>query len=475
MENSELVFIAAPLMGHLVPEIEFARQLVSQNLQISISILIPKLPVPDHQITAFIQSLDGFNNRISIHELPSLDNALPPDCSKRSSLLLDPLSSLYRPIVKQFVEQRRQWIAGIVIDLFCVSIIDVAEELGFPSYIFFPSGVNWLSLLLQLELIEVDIPSAFGELPPESTPLKVAGYRNPVPLKVWPLMLLSKAASAHILRNVGRYRSTNGILVNSFTDLEPDLLLSLSENAQNPPVYAIGPVLDLDRRMRHDPILSWLDAHPPESVVFLCFGSIGSIEDDQIKQIAVGIERSGRRFLWSLRRLPSAGEDFNEALPAGFLERTAGVGKVIGWAPQKEVLAHAAVGAFVSHCGWNSVLESLWFGVPIVAWPMYAEQHLNAFLLVRELGIAVELTMEYLYDFGERKVNMVVMAEDVERGIRRMMEKKEGMEVRKKVKEMSRLAKKAMEIGGSSNESLGKFAKDVIKLQLRANECHRRN
>ncbi|KAF2319833.1 hypothetical protein GH714_019518 [Hevea brasiliensis] len=109
---------------------------------------------------------------------------------------------------------------------------------------------------------------------------------------------------------------------------------------------------------------------------------------------AAFLEHSGYRFLWSVRRPPPPGklaspsdyENPQEVLPEGFSERTAAIGKVIGWAPQAAILAHPAVGGFVSHCGWNSVLESLWFGVPIATWPMYGEQQFNAFEMVIELG-----------------------------------------------------------------------------------------
>lgn len=84
-------------------------------------------------------------------------------------------------------------------------------------------------------------------------------------------------------------------------------------------------------------------------------------------------------------------------LPKGFSDRTAQLGRVTGWAPQVAVLSHPAVGGFVSHVGWNSTMESLWCGVPIAAWPVYAEQHLNAFVLVKELELAIGIKM----DFGQ--------------------------------------------------------------------------
>ncbi|RCV37804.1 hypothetical protein SETIT_8G091600v2 [Setaria italica] len=136
-----------------------------------------------------------------------------------------------------------------------------------------------------------------------------------------------------------------------------------------PTVYPTGPPHECVR---------WLETQPPASVVLLCFGSMGSFTPPQVLEMAQGIERSGQHFLWVLRGPPAAGKGL--VWPAT--------------APQKEIVAHAAIGGFVTQCGWNSVLKSLWFGVPMVPWPLYAEQHLNAFTLVTDIGVAVAMEMD---------------------------------------------------------------------------------
>ncbi|KAD4178177.1 hypothetical protein E3N88_26768 [Mikania micrantha] len=141
------------------------------------------------------------------------------------------------------------------------------------------------------------------------------------------------------------------------------------------------------------------------------------------------------------------------------MKRTMGVGKVIGWAPQVALLAHEAVGGFVSHCGWNSLLESLWFGVPTAAWPLYAEQQMNAFEMVVELGLAVDLKLDYkidLFNPGARIV--IVTAEEIESGIRRLMEDNK---VRAKVKDMSKMCRETVVEGGSSYASVGYLIEEI--------------
>jgi UDP:flavonoid glycosyltransferase YjiC (YdhE family) len=128
---------------------------------------------------------------------------------------------------------------------------------------------------------------------------------------------------------------------------------------------------------------------------------------------------------------------------------------VCGWAPQIQVLAHRSVGGFVSHCGWNSILESLWYGVPVVTWPMYAEQQLNAFQMVNDLGLAIEMTLDYRMDSNE-----LVVADKIAKSVKSLME--EGSTVRNKVKAVSEASRKAVVEGGSSFAAFG----DLIEIML---------
>lgn len=178
--------------------------------------------------------------------------------------------------------------------------------------------------------------------------------------------------------------------------------------------------------------------------------------------------------MWSLRKSPPKGKvdipknynNYEEVLPKGFLERTKGFGKIIGWAPQVTILSHPSIGGFLSHCGWNSILESVHFGVPIAAWPLYAEQQMNAFLLVKELGLGVEIKMDYYVDFeGKNNKVDIVSAQEIENGLLKLMVKSEKNEVRKKVKETKEKSREAMEEGGSSYNSLGLLMKDVLHHQ----------
>lgn len=171
----------------------------------------------------------------------------------------------------------------------------------------------------------------------------------------------------------------------------------------------------------------------------------GSSHPAQVNEIATGLELSGQKFLWSLQV-----SDPEFEFPEEFLKRVSGKGVICKWSPQVEVLSHKAIGGFVSHCGWNSILESLWFGVPIVTWPLYAEQQLNAFGMVKELDLALEMRLDSRRDGGD-----IVMADEIARAVGSVMDN--GCLFRKKVKETSDNFKKCLMEGGSSFVSVRGF------------------
>ncbi|THU72242.1 hypothetical protein C4D60_Mb04t10010 [Musa balbisiana] len=208
--------------------------------------------------------------------------------------------------------------------------------------------------------------------------------------------------------------------------------------------------------------VAWLDEQPRGSVVFLCFGSMGMFSAEQIKEIAAGLERSGQRFLWVVRAPrsesqgpqgwgPQSEPDLEALVPEGFLERTEQRGFLAkSWAPQVEVLNHEAVGGFVTHCGWNSVLEAITAGVPMIGWPLYAEQGMNKVLLVEQMRVAVAM---------EGCAKELVAAEEVEARIRWLMESEGGRELRERAVATKQRAAAARREAGSSHQAL----LDVVK------------
>ncbi|KAK9678158.1 hypothetical protein RND81_11G191800 [Saponaria officinalis] len=481
--TQELVFVPTPGMGHIVSTLQLAKLILTSNPLISIYIYVISLPVHASKVSAYVDSQSRDNpypTRLTFVTLPPLLN--PPDPSSPTNFVT--IIDLHKPLIKQAVEDRvRAGLpkpVGFVLDMFCTGMLDIAKEMNVPAYIFFTSGASLLNLIFHAQSLadghrDIDLAAEFSK--PEFSAV-VPGFKNPVTSSAIPAVLQEKNGNELLLNFSRMFREMKGILVNTYVELESFGIQALmnGDHKNIPPIYPVGPILELGDKSdsggggtdKDASIMQWLDSQPKSSVVFLCFGSMGSFEEEQVKEIANGLEKSGHRFLWSLRKPPPPGgigvssdsEPFTEALPEGFVDRTSERGKIIGWAPQVKVLAHKGVGGFVSHCGWNSTLESLWFGVPMATWPISAEQQLNAFEFVKELELAVEIRMDYKTDMRTKKAAFLVKAEEIENGINSLMNMDEKIKAR--VKKMSEDGKKALENGGSSYNYLKRFIEDVL-------------
>ncbi|XP_057972302.1 anthocyanidin 3-O-glucosyltransferase 2-like [Malania oleifera] len=483
MKKAELMFIPFPAASHIVSMVEIAKLLTHRYPHLSATVLIIHSPFPsmtDSYIKSISAASTGTGGIKFLNLPPPQQTPDDPPAYKSSDDLVSPSIPKVRAAVAELsASPGSAPVAGFVVDLICTLMMDLAKELGLPSYVFVPSGAAFLGLVLHFQTLRDDHHRDVTEFTNSDAELVIPCFANPVPARVLPSFMVDKdGASTAILNSAKRLRESKGILVNTCVELESNTINTLNTNIGidgTPPIYPVGPILNLTddaqkgssimSAQKGSSIMSWLDDQPPSSVVFLCFGSMGSFSTNQVREIALALELSGRRFLWSLRMPPPSTVKNNigfptdydnpeEVLPKGFLERTAGIGKVIGWAPQVAVLAHRAVGGFVSHCGWNSILESMWYGVPIATWPMYAEQQLNAFVIARELGLGVEIKIDYK-DNGD-----LVNANEIERGIRGVMEGDEV--IRKNVKEMREKIRKALTRDGSSYVSFGQFVQQMM-------------
>ncbi|CDP00732.1 unnamed protein product [Coffea canephora] len=457
-------------MGHLAQLVELAKLLINRDKKFSITVLISRLPASLDPITnKLIDSLvaSSTTEALQFVQLPPTDPTPEWSSLSRGYFIQKQMDS-QKPHVKKFIQQRQtdesssSKLVGVVVDMFSTSIIDVADEFGIPSYVFFTSGAAFLGLMLHFQSLQDDHNQDVSEFSDSKSALSFPSFANPIPPSVLPIVLVDIPLWIHRFLQCARgYRKAKGILINTFTELEPYAVDSFNLSESSPEIYPVGPILNRVQYVSHDVqsgIMEWLDGQPPGSVIYISFGSLGSLQIDQVKELANGLERSGYRFLSCLRRpppkntivdFPSEYENYRDVLPDGFLDRTSHVGKVVGWVPQLAVLSHAAVGGFISHCGWNSTLESIWCGVPLATWPLESEQQLNAFQLVVELELSVEITLDYS---SMDKNQALVTAEQIETGIRKVMES--DSEVRKKVKEFSDKSRRSMKQGGSSYESL---------------------
>ncbi|XP_047322662.1 UDP-glycosyltransferase 90A1-like [Impatiens glandulifera] len=236
---------------------------------------------------------------------------------------------------------------------------------------------------------------------------------------------------------------SHGVIVNSFYELEP-VYFDHWNRHHGPKAWDLGPFFlgePLKENGLKSPWMDWLDMklENGESVLYIAFGSQAELSREVFEEIQIGLEKSEVNFLWVVR-------GFEDKKGDGFENRVKNRGMVVReWVEQREILEHKSVTGFLSHCGWNSVIESICAKVPILAWPMMAEQHLNARFITDEIGVGIRV------ETCDGSVRGVVKWKGLEKMVRELMEGEKGKEVRKKVEEVGVAAMKAVADGGGSS------------------------
>ena len=185
------------------------------------------------------------------------------------------------------------------------------------------------------------------------------------------------------------------ILCNTVQELEPETISALQSER---PFYAVGPIFPegftkskiATSLWAESDCTQWLDSKPAGSVLYISFGSYAHVSKEELEEIAYGVRDSEANFLWVLRSDIVSSND-PDPLPRGFAEETKDRGLVVTWCCQIEVLAHKSVGGFLTHCGWNSTLESVWSEVPLLCFPLLTDQFTNRKLVVRDWRVGIDL------------------------------------------------------------------------------------
>ncbi|EES19849.1 hypothetical protein BDA96_09G218000 [Sorghum bicolor] len=456
-------------VSHLLPMVELSGLFLRRGLAVTFVVVEP--PAASTDASYRVARAAEANPSIHFHVLPlpppdtTVSPELPRDPFALFRLANAPLRDYLRSVSPSAASMR-----ALVFDFFCIDALDVAAELGVPAYLFYTSGACSLAVSLHLPHKQAEVSASFGDI--GDAPLCFPGVPPFIPTDL-PENALDRDNKVYrkILYTFERVPACHGILVNTFEWLEAKAVAAIREGAcvpgrATPPVYCVGPLVSGGGEAKKHECLSWLDAQPEKSVVFFCFGSMGSFSKRQLEAIATGLEMSGQRFLWVVRSPRRDGAslyaddghqppepDLGELLPEGFLERTKARGLVAkSWAPQADVLRHRATGAFVTHCGWNSVLEGITAGVPLLCWPLYAEQRLNKVFMVEEARVGVEMAG---YD------REVVTAEEVEAKVRWVMDSEDGRALRARVMVAKEKAVEAVQQGGTSHNALVELLADL--------------
>ncbi|PAN10250.1 hypothetical protein PAHAL_2G081700 [Panicum hallii] len=394
VRRRRVVLFSLPFQGHLNPMLKLAALLRARGL--GVTVLHTGFNAPDparHPEVDFVP----------IHEtLP--DEATSPDSDILRKLLAlnaaceAPFRAALASLLRGGGGGHRQDVACAVVDGQCYAAMGAAAQLGVPALALrTDSAAAFRNMLACPRLRDACY-----------IPIKEEQLDEPVPdlepLRVRDLIRVDGCDTDELCGFVasvadGVRASVSGIVINTFEAIEASELAKIQRELSLP-AFAVGPLHLLFQtppaeQSLHEPdhgCLAWLDAHPPRSVLYVSLGSLACVDHGVFEEMAWGLAGSGVPFLWVVRpgSVSGAGDEA-PPLPDGFEEEIRGRGKIVKWARQREVLAHEAICAFWTHCGWNSTLESICEGVPMLVQPCFADQMVTARYVTHEWGVGLEV------------------------------------------------------------------------------------
>ncbi|KAL9404445.1 hypothetical protein Peur_001417 [Populus x canadensis] len=475
-DKPHAVCVPFPAQGHINPMLKLAKLLHFKGFHVTfVNTEYNHKRLLKSRGTNSLDGFPDFQFETIPDGLPSSDIAdatqdIPSLCKYTSQTALAPLCDLIAKLNSSGVVPQ---VTCIVADACMSFTLDAAEEFGIPEAVFWtPSACGVLGYSQYRPLIERgliplkdarDLTNGYLETPVDWIP----GMKD-IRLKDLPTFIRTTDVNDVMLqflkREIDRTSRASAVILNTFDSFEQDVLDALSP--MFPPIYTVGPLQLLVDQIPNGDLknigsnlwkeqpecIEWLDSKEPKSVVYVNFGSITVITPQQMIEFAWGLANSNQTFLWIIRPDIVVGEA--AMLPPEFLSETKDRGMLVSWCPQEQVLKHPSIGGFLSHMGWNSTLDSICGGVPMVCWPFFAEQQTNCRLACTDQwGIGMEIDNN-------------VKRDEVEKLVRELMEGEKGKAMRKKAMEWKTKAEEAALAGNGSHRNLDQLVKALSNKKI---------
>ncbi|GAA0138853.1 glycosyltransferase [Lithospermum erythrorhizon] len=379
-QTAHVMIVPYPSQGHVRPLLKLAFQIVDHGIKVT---FVNTKSVQERLVTSSMikEKIEGENRGIIFATVPDLwkPEGAP---GERVSSMMKVMPGYLEDLIK------KERFGCVIADGSLGWILEVAERNGIKHVGFFPLAVGSVALTTHIpELFKTEIVGTNGNMVETGEVIKLSLDIPPWKMTevtwTFPGDTSSQGTQKMIFDICLSLQKTvdheKWIICNTCYEIETPACNLI------PKMLPIGPLITRDCYEESagagsfwpedTSSLRWLDKKLPGSVVYIAFGSIAVVSQDQFNELALGLELSQRPFLWVVR--PNRASGKIAKYPEGFLERVADLGKIIEWAPQEKVLAHPSVVCFISHCGWNSTMEGLTMGVPFLCWPSFGDQYHN--------------------------------------------------------------------------------------------------
>ncbi|GLJ48532.1 hypothetical protein SUGI_1023930 [Cryptomeria japonica] len=464
------LLIPFPAQGHINPMMQLAWKLVSDGFFITFL----NTDVNHQRIIKANKDKDMQNNGDKIRMI-SVPGGLPPkvrrgENTKHAAVkFFGDVENWFAPSVIDKVVQdindndEEQKLTCIIVDVWmCFGLQKVAELHHISLAAFHTSLVSTFAIrYFSPKLVSLGILPSDG-IPEDDMVQKYLPSMPPLQSAHLPWFSGGEYLFRHGIRMAKEVAKIEWILFNTIYELEGGVADDLSREMC---VFPIGPLifpefLNGDRKISttasiwedNMECLEWLEKQCEQSVIYVSFGSHGILNNQQVEELALGLEETQRPFLWVVHSDVMNGT--TGGLPAGFLDRVDDRGCIVSWAPQLRVLSHPSIACFVTHCGWNSVQESITMGVPMLCWPHFGDQFINSTYVVHvwKVGLPLKLNNDGLIE-----------KEEFRRAIERLVATEEGRAIREEMKKWNSIARNTVKEGGLSSTNYKLFVEAMMK------------
>ncbi|CAL5030617.1 unnamed protein product [Urochloa decumbens] len=462
MDSVAVVVVPFPAQGHLNQLLHIALHLASRGLPVHYA-------APAEHVRQARARVHGWDDdavrRVEFHELAISEYVSPPPDPAAGS----PFPSHLMPLFEAFLADAPAAVAALLRGVSAshrrvVVVYDIINAFAAEEAARLPNGEGYAFHCTAAS-------SSVGHMDGGAALLRDVHGLDYVPIhnfvtEEWAECVTERARVAQTIP------SSAGMLMNTSRPLEGEFIDFIAGQlaAGGKKVFSIGPVnpmLDASKlrqgTAQHE-CLDWLDKQPAVSVLYVSFGSMSSLRSEQIEELAMALHGSKQRFIWVLRDADrgnvfadDSGESRHVKFLTKFTKQIEGTGLLITeWAPQLEILAHPSTAAFMSHCGWNSTIESISHGKPILAWPMHSDQPWDAELVCKYLKVGF-LVRPY------EKHAEVIQAAVIEQMIEKMMVSDEGLAVRQRAMALGEAVRASVAVGGSSQKDMEDFIAHITR------------